>query len=388
MWNVSYWGLGAAGNGSRIDFDPEDAPLPETVKAVAEMTGAGESRTELVPLADYYEYYPVNLRVESNASIIPDSSNNKKLYRVYYDDDIYSPVFFEGDYEKTEDCLGYFTEFFHIPCSEESFLSITLEKDEAGEISDCQIDFQMEPYIRSLSAFGSEGGYHAWYFAPSGDDLQDGGMKEQITDPGDNYGIYFYPYVEAPLGYRYRSNANLTIDPTRAKKVCDLEPGILLGDMVLGSGQNQLYLTTVEGGEIYLRVYEAAGDELKLRQKLLVPSSDITERKEAAATDMHLSVQKECVLMSGDDGSFALALCADEELTLWCPRQESVFLALTDLYWKKFWDFDGERLAIATLYWRGDYVNLAVYTKEGLQWNGTCQQESDMVLEVSGVRWE
>ena len=389
MWNSSHWGLGKAGNGSDISFDPEDAPLPETVKAVAEMTGAGERRTETVRLADYYEYYPVDLTVESNASIIPKTSYGYKAHRVYYDDDIYSPLFFEGDYERTSDCLGYFTDFFHIPVSEEAFLSITIEKDEAGEICDCQIDFQMEPNIESFSAFGSEGVYHAWYFAPSGDRSPEDAVYEETMDMGDHYGICYYPYVKPPLGlgYYYRIYANLTIDPTQAKKVCDLEPGILLGDMIFGPGQDRLYLTTGEGGETYLRVYEAAGDELKLRQKLLIPSSEMPEGKEAAATNVHLLVQNEGVLMAWDDGSFAFALCEDGELVLWCPRQESV-LSLSHQYAKNFWDFDGERLAIATLYWRAKYVNLAVYTKEGLQWHGICGQESDMYLDVSDVKWE
>lgn len=379
-------------------FHPQNHSMAEVVKAVMERTGAGERRTETVRLADYYEYYPLFFELKSYSPVIPDSSAGSKPLHVYYDDDIFSPFFDERYFDNVSDDQGYFTDFFRIPVSEESTYSITLEMGEEGGVIDCQVSFLTGPTIENLGAFGREGVYHAWYLTPSENWYQmstEGKFSAAHTeadwvdieagDLGENYGIFYYPYVESPVGYRFM--ANLTIDPTQAVKVCDLEPGIQLADMALNESEDRLYLATVEGEDTYLRVYEVTGSELKLIQELPVFTPSASEVQETS-TDLQLSVKEEGVLFTWHDGSFALAICEDKEMALWCPRQET---ALEPVYFRyeNFWDFDGERLALASfVYGQEDCMNLAVYTKEGLAWYGLCEMEKDMEEEILGVVWE
>ena len=397
MWIPGSWGT-VQTNGPSAPFLPQGHSMAEVVKAVMERTVAGERRTETVQLADYYEYYPLFFEVESNSPVIPDSSAGSKLLHVYYDDDRFSPLFDARYFDIVGDDQGYFTDFFRIPVSEESTYSITLEKGEDGGVIDCQVSFLTGPTIENLGAFGREGVYHAWYLTPSenGYPMSTEGefsaahteadrVDIEAEDPGENYGIFYYPYVESPVGYRYL--ANLTIDPIQAVKVCDLEPGIQLADMALDESEDRLYLVRVEGEDTYLGVYEVTGTERKLIQKLLIDTASASEVQEAP-TDLRLSVKEEGVLITWHDGSFALAICEDQEMTLWCPRQET---ALEPVYFRyeNFWDFDGERLALASfVYGQEDCINLAVYTKEGLAWYGLCEMEKDMEEEILGVKWE
>lgn len=354
---VVNWGT-AGTNGRSGPFDPENAPLSEVVRAVMERTKPGERRTETVFLREYYEYYPLFWQL--------DNDN----YNVHYD----SRSALTGDADD-------FTDFYSIPVSDKEILRVTLEKDEAGDVIDVQCVQLSGLGIMNRDAFGSQGAYHAYVLYGSvnvdyqEESIRTGNYIEGIwPEPGENYGIYYYPYTN---GANCDQTADLTIDPEQGRKVCDLKPGINLMDMELSETEDRLYLVTKEGQGCYLSAYDVEETGLILRQKLFVRSE--AEEQEAPYW-CRLEVHEEGTLMVWQDGSFAFAVLRGEEMKLWCLEQESVLGPLfSDNNW---WDFDGERLAIASYAdAEKSQITLAVCTEDGLVYQGLCGHSMNMYPE-------
>lgn len=338
---VTGWGM-VMTNGPSAPFDPDGYPLPRIVKALIERTQPGERRTETVRIADYYEYYPLQFYLHS------------EQFDVYY---------FEPG--QTED--GRFTDFFDIPVSDSQTLNVTLEKDAEGEVIDvqCQADSDIHPI--SLAAFGREGCYHAYYLEEYAQ-----GLASVLDGTGEEYGIYYYPYIE-----ENNYNENLTIDPTQARKVCDLEPGIALAEMALSETEDVLYLVTKEGQDYYLNVYDVEEEELALRQRIWVRTVNGEMGTENNPAWSRLSVQEEGVLMVWRDGSFAFVADRGGEMEFWRLEQEPMPNPL--FFHESVWDFDGQRLAfVSYVDWESVSVNLAVYRQEGLTFFGICEHSGDL----------
>ena len=90
-----------------------------------------------------------------------------------------------------------------------------------------------------------------------------------------------------------------------------------------------------------------------------------------------MSVQDEGVLMVWRDGIFAFAARGEEGMGLWClekyPGSEIIFP------FEHVWDFDGQRLAIASLAdWESLSVELAVFQDGELAWYGICDHSCNI----------
>lgn len=361
------WGMVQTNSSSRNEFDPDGYPLSRALRSVMERTAPGERRTETVYLKDFYDYYPLDIYF---------SNQSRDIY--YSESDDYS-----------------LTELLQIPVGEAT-VQITMEKNQDGKVVDVQCNSQDEPMLANCAAFGREGCYHAFYV----DDWRNG----EVGDPGANYGIYYYPYVENEYG---QNGAKLTIDPGLARLVYSLQPGIYTVEMALNEALGELYLVTREEKEFYLSVYDIQGANLLLKQKLAVRSVAGEPGEKDNPYWAQLSVQDNGVLMIWRDGSFVFAARQGKEFINWeseyHPSARNINTAAQDSEmenqgepapWEgealanqekltfpmeNVWAFDGQRLAIASFVdWRSVSVDLTVYTEEGLAWYGVCEHSGDI----------
>lgn len=313
-------------SGPSSSYDPERGYLPEVIRAVMDRTGPGERRTETVHLAEYYEYYPLNVSI-SKADI--------GLH--YHDDE------------------NFFTDYFRIPVPEWMTVKVTLEKDEAGDVVDVQCCSEDDFVLWNVSAFGQEGGYDTYCLEY---DAEYGSAQQ-----GEDYGIYFFPYEAG----QYRNSAD--IDTGRIRKVCDLQQGIWPVDMKLNESLREVYLMTKEGQDYYLNVYQIQGETLSLSQKLHVRSVAGEQGTEENPYWVQMSVREEGVLMVWNNGSFAFANRGQEGMELWClekqPGNEKIFP------YEHVWAFDGQRLALAYFAdWDSLNVEAIVYRSGEPVWCG------------------
>lgn len=346
---IVHWGTLGVGPGdyysSESAFDSEEFYLSRAVKAVMDRTEPGERRTETVLLRDYYEYYPLQFHLERHLS----DGHTPDVY--YYESD------------------GYFTDYFQVPVGDD-VEQIVLEKDFSGEVIDVQCKGLSGASFQNVYAFGEDGCYHAFYLEKWGD--------EEMEEPGETFGIYYYPYIEDT-----NRNRGFKINPEQARIVSSLESGIELVDMALSESQDRLYLITNEENVYYLNVYEADKDSLALSQKIPV-RPDLAERDDGYEPQWaQLSVQENGVLLVWQDGSFVFAVREGDEMEVWEPEQ---FPSIQSFVFpsENVWAFDGQRLALASFVdWSSTSVNVAVYTKAGLAWYGICEAWYD-VGEHSG----
>lgn len=341
-------------NGPNSKFDPDSYPLSRVLRSVMEGTAPGERRTETVRLKDFYVYYPLNVSFYSRA------------LDVHYFEE-YLDIYYSEDY--SEDVS--FTEFMQIPIGEAA-IEITMEKNQDGEVVDVKCSSLNEPLFANCAAFGRDGCYLAYYV----DDWKNG----KVGEPGENYGIYYFPYVE-----KEDRRSGLTIDPSQAGLIYGLEPGICTVEMGLNEAQGELYLVTKEEQEFYLSVFDTRGNDLSLKQKLAVRSVAGEFGEEGNPYWSQLSVQENGVMMVWRDGSFVFAARQGEEFKSWELEYRPSALN-TDLTFpvEHVWAFDGQRLAIASFVdWRSLSVDLTVYTEEGLAWHGVCEHSGDIFQQQS-----
>ena len=375
------WSTAITNGPNGVKFDPDSYPLSRVLRSVMERTAPGEKRTETVRLKDFYDYYPLNVLF------------NNRTPNVYYSED-YLDVYYSEDY--SEDIS--FTEFLRIPIGE-TVLEITMEKNQDGEVADIKCSSLNEPLFANCAAFGRSGCYLTYYV----DDWKNG----KVGEPGENYGIYYFPYVE-----KKENRSDLTIDPNQARLIYGLKPGIYTVEMGLNEAQGELYLVTKEEQEFYLSVFDTQGDDLSLKQKLMLRSVAGEFGEEGNPYWAQLSVQDSGVLMIWRDGSFVFAARQGEEFINWgleyhpsaretnpttqdpeaeiqgemAHREGDASVSYDNLTFpvENVWAFDGQRLAIASFVdWRSLSVDLTVYTEEGLAWYGVCEHSGDIFKQQS-----
>lgn len=351
------WGTVNVDGSSKVEFDPDRYPMSRVLRSVMERTAPGERRTETVLLKDFYEYYPLYVYF-----------NNQAL-DVYYSED------------SLEENVS-FTEFLQIPMGAAE-VQITMEKNPDGKVVDVQCSSQDASEFINCAAFGREGCYHAFHV----EDRKNG----EVDNPGANYGIYYYPYVKNEYG---QNGAGLTIDPNQARLVYRLQPGIYTVEMELNEALGELYLVTKEEQEIYLSVFDTQGDDLSLKQKLMLRPVKGEPGEKDNPYWAQLSVRDNGVLMIWRDGSFVFVARQGKKLINWgleyhpsalhanSAAQENLTFPVENV-----WAFDGQRLAIASFVdWRSLSVDLTVYTEEGLAWYGVCEHSGDVFQKQSDSR--
>ncbi|MDE6935305.1 MAG: hypothetical protein K2P26_06820 [Oscillospiraceae bacterium] len=226
--------------------------LLEPARDVAERTAAGEVRTETVRLADYYDFYPLNLSVslETRAS---DGSPAWVSWSMYQAD--------EEEYQKLE-------RYFRIPIPADCMVTVTVEKDADGAV--CQITCSTSTweedsaYLSQLwSAFGlgSEKGVYL---------LVDGGGGTSVGDSplAVQKGIHFIPIAGREQELSSGNWGHLILDFDNIRLLHPVERGELM-ELRWNSDRSQLMVYTREDEKLMLTVVDAATGQVDQCLELL-----------------------------------------------------------------------------------------------------------------------
>lgn len=339
----------------------DDMWLPEIIQDVASRTKIGETHTEIVRMADYYQYYPIELEAMCEA----------------LDMSFYS-------YRQT----AYWEEFFHVQVSPEEMLKVSITKDgEEGVVAvDCNdieggrsIDFE------TAYAFGENG----CFFTYACTDWERG---ERVA-LGENTGIFYAPYVT--------ENRRLTFEDTLVKKVCEIPGDIVPAQMLWDEKKGEMYLAARTVGEYRLYVYDVQdGGAVTLRQELTVLAG------EELPYWREMSLEEGGIFLKWSDGSFSFVAESNGDYLLWCSdvfvpnaewQEDIVYPENTPVevmlkYEEGIFSyehaiaFDGERLVLASYEVRESVnVTLAVYGRDELLYCGKYHHSGEVDRYLSGM---
>lgn len=334
--------------------------LPEIMIDVASRTKVGEKHTELITLAEYYEYYPLELSVRSEKHNMSFYSNG----------------------------IDYFSDFFHVRVPEDEIIEVSITKGENGAVTDAQCrDQNMGLTVDTAYAFGEE----ACFFTYSCTEWETG---ERI-DAEENAGIFLAPYVE--------ENRRFTI-PGHVKKVCDIPKGIVPAEMLWDEERGELYLAAKLDEEYRLYIYSVAGEKVTLKQELVVLEEQTLEEQKLPAY-REMTLEKGGILLKWNDGNFSFVAETASGYELWC---NDIFVAdvqyLEDLRgagnlpidvgyedeiigYEHALAFDGNRLVLASYDgWDSVNVTLAVYNREGQVYCGQYHHSAEADLHLTGIQ--
>ena len=339
----SVWLQFATGNfgisGGAIDLQEhayDEDMLLRPVLDVAGRTADGETRTETVPLLDYYDYYPAQLYLDGSDFWILDSQESDQAMR---------------DLVRT---------YFPVRVPEGATVTVTVTKDQWGNIT--EVDSNEDQYVETPYTVGAVTREGAW-FALS---IQSQAERDEVlvADDGEfpeGYGIYFLPLEEIdddalqPVAEKF--GLVYPLDPAQAR-VLELE---------LSPEGDRLLLFTQEGEELVLTVLDK--ETMEPVQRLPLP---------------------ELSLDNGGVGlwqapNYLLVYTGLTEFTLLTPEMDGSYdrwttgsFAQVEEFWLSAYDrpelyFDGQRLAIAVPVHGGwtecDFL-LGIWEQEGLAYMG------------------
>ncbi len=325
---VTNYGTVMSGNVRQSQVVLDDISLSEVVKAVADRTTPGTENTELIKLADYYEYYPITICI------------NGGNHDVNYSNDKEEAVF---------------TELFHIGISEDDVYKVRITKDSAGFVTGFNIrmpDLREEGWTtEDAEAFGKNGCYYTYACT----DWKTG----EYIERGENRGIFYIPYK--------KDGNRTTIAKDKIEKVYELEDGEIPVDMLLDEENSRLYLLTRDGENFNMYVYSLNG---------YVPVLEISFAVDKGGDNRApavMSLESGGILIKWGDNRFAFISNKNGEHELWC---NGTFPDASSDWGKTFPDehaawFYGERLVLAAFKeWYGADVQLVVYDREGQKYYG------------------
>lgn len=352
-----------------VELQLDEMWIPEVLKDVAERTKAGNSYTEIVSLADYYKYYPLELSVRSEAHDMSFYSNG----------------------------VDYFSDFFHVEVPADEKISVTITKNPAGVVTavDCN-DYTDEKSDRGLSidtayAFGEKGCYFTYV-------CTEWETGERI-EAGENTGIFYAPYVE--------ENRRFTI-PGQVKKVCEIPSNMTPAEMLWDEERGELYLAARVDEEYRLYVYSVAGERITLKQELVVRNregqTEILNSDVTLPFYREMTLEEKGILLKWSDGSFSFVSEEESGYQLWCSNtfipdvqyleelarvgNQPIELGYLDeiFSYEHTLYFDGERLVLASYdSWDSVNVTLAVYNREEQLYCGRYRHSTETDRHLAGL---
>lgn len=330
-------------------LNAEICAFPKAVRAVADRTQAGETRTETVRLADYYEFWPLTFHLEGMSSIV-----------------------YEGDYNTACD---YLTDFFRIPTAD-ALLQITLEKNPTDHIVFVQIRVipNSAPIsVVNQSAFGQNGLYFS--FRP---ECGDGGDH---AASGQDQALFYFPFTQ--------EDNFLHIDLTQVQRLCRFPDGLSAEQLLLNEEENLLYLLGRSGTDYKLCLYSLAGETPVLLQQLPIERG-ASGAEQTAAPFCRITRENGGVLMIWNDGSFSFAAEENGRYRQWCSGVFPVNPENPQDSNKRFLQenvcaFDGTRLVLAAFESKYSLNVLLTVCREGEQvYSGLYRHSGTEPLGFSG----
>lgn len=216
--------------------------------AAMERAPAGGEYYENVKIADYYEYYPLNIEWD-----MPE------VYTLEKDE--------EGN-ENFERLAGKnflamnaaFLEYFRIPVQDEDMLELTLYKTEAGEVTDLSVNSMEANWYQIFSVVTADGVYFTF---------SNGSAVDFSQIPG-GYGLYYLPFTEIAdySGVKYTvadASGMQTVQLLVADGSSLLHEGVELMAFFMSGDEERMIMITNEDGTLFFNSMNPGSTTLEQR---------------------------------------------------------------------------------------------------------------------------
>lgn len=319
--------FGYGSSGDLFSGGHRDIPYYDVFKDVASRTEPGEERTETVKLADYYEYFDLELHYNSK----------KYLGRYTY-----------GSYN--EDEHAYINRVLAMRIPEELEFEATVTKHENGHVYDINGNAG-ETVVRIISdGIVLKDGIYVYVYV-----VNDEGLLPGVSETG--YGIYKVPLAWGALQREKDTAAIIMLEEFAL--VYPLEEKILA--MKADEAEEELFVVLERGGAIYLqRIHK---ESMTLLQEF---SLGITEEW-IACHDMQVTENGVLLLMNNRKIYFAEKQGEQYQITVnYSMPQEVAFAAGS---WDRYaFDYKDGRLAViwgdSSAYYYGSSSSVYVFVIE------------------------
>lgn len=293
-------------------------------KALQESVGPGESKTQILKMNDYFEFYPFEFNVD-----VPSVN----IYMNHFDLSQCDPATIVPG---TEEYVTYkLQEFFKIPVPDSHKIYLKYEKDTNGggsHGSAGSTDGSENFYMNTVRALTDEACYLTFYPYTN---------KENLVDlshiPG-GFGIYRLPYEEELLNEEGQKICPVKVD--ELAMVYPLDPALDLREMTVSPDQSKLLLHTMEEGTYVVTVIDLATMDTLQKIEVVELHNDYNHLWIYQGDDFFVTTlnggQHYAVLTQNDRGEYEVALLTEY-------LQDSPIALQSNLC---SMDFDGRRLAI------------------------------------------
>lgn len=192
---------------------------------VAERTENGETRTETLRLADYYDYYPITVEL-----YLPDQEGRSYVYTTW------------------AECQAL-ADYFRLKVPEDLMVEVSVTKDEYGQVSNVESnDVGNQRFWFDCRSVVVENGV-CLSIAVESENMD---VPDNLVACRDGFGLYFIPFSEE-LKTDYKQG-DPVFDLDNIRMFCPLSQGS--SPLLMAGEGGQLLLYARENGELKLSVFD------------------------------------------------------------------------------------------------------------------------------------
>ena len=337
-----------------IDFSEYDGALTEDpgrlydatmmvlpAADVAERTENGETRTETVRLADYYDYYPMTVEL-----YLPDQEGRSHVYATW------------------AECQAL-TDYFGLRVPEDLMVEVSVTKDELGQVYNVETnDADNQRFWFDCQTVVVEDGV-CLAIAVMSEDMD---VSKDLVACRDGFGLYFIPFSDE-LKTDYEQG-DPVFDLEHVRMFCPLAPGS--APMLLSrEAEGQVLLYAREDGALKLSVFDTDTWQC-VQWETIFPLGEEDAYSLLGSGDGFM-------VMSGPDNMFRVVEEADGVYTPALSGVQDMGEGYVDEWWYNVeCAYDGERLVISGITGNGNCsLWVQVYDETGLTYGARIDHSLD-----------
>ena len=308
---------------------------------VAERTENGETRTETLRLADYYDYYPMTVEL-----YLPDQEGRSHVYAAW------------------ADCQAL-TDYFGLRVPEDLMVEVSVTKDELGQVYNVETnDADNQRFWFDCQTVVVEDGICVSISVES----ENIDVPEDLVACRDGFGLYFIPFSDE-LKTDYEQG-DPVFDLEHVRMFCPLAPGS--APMLLSrEAEGQVLLYAREDGALKLSVFDTDTWQC-VQWETIFPLGEEDAYSLLGSGDGFM-------VMSGPDNMFRVVEEADGVYTPALSGVQDMGEGYVDEWWYNVeCAYDGQRLAVAGITASGDCsLWVQVYDETGLTYGARIDHSLD-----------
>ncbi len=308
---------------------------------VAERTENGETRTETLRLADYYDYYPMTVEL-----YLPDQEGRSHVYATW------------------AECQAL-TDYFGLRVPEDLMVEVSVTKDELGQVYNVETnDADNQRFWFDCQTVVVEDGV-CLAIAVMSEDMD---VSKDLVACRDGFGLYFIPFSDE-LKTDYEQG-DPVFDLEHVRMFCPLAPGS--APMLLSrEAEGQVLLYAREDGALKLSVFDTDTWQC-VQWETIFPLGEEDAYSLLGSGDGFM-------VMSGPDNMFRVVEEADGVYTPALSGVQDMGEGYVDEWWYNVeCAYDGQRLAVAGITASGDCsLWVQVYDETGLTYGARIDHSLD-----------